>query len=265
MAAFAIPALLEGPKELSVTGPKILAEMQIGGVTLRLTETIVMAVILGLAAFLTRDLKIRNVSKRQAIAEMAVQAITNLVRDTMGRRWIWFTPYIATVFCFSIFGSLISLTGLRAVTSDFSVLLTWAAVTFVLITATKIRYGGVGGYLKGFADPIPVMLPINILSEVATPAAMALRHFGNIAGGGIIMSLLYYGLAQLSHLIGSIAVFDVAIPAVFSLYFDLFSDFMQAFIFIMLTMVFISNAAPPEDEAEAQPETGTGIISETAA
>ena len=96
------------------------------------------------------------------------------------------------------------------------------------------------------------MLPINILSEVATPAAMALRHFGNIAGGGIIMMLVYYGLANASHMIGlDIAIFDVGIPAVLSLYFDLFSDFMQAFIFIMLTMVFVSNAGPAEEEASA--------------
>ncbi|MBP0988927.1 MAG: F0F1 ATP synthase subunit A, partial [Oscillospiraceae bacterium] len=184
------------------------------------------------------------------IAEMAVEAITNLVRDTMGQRWLWFTPYIATIFCFSIFGSLISLLGVRAVTSDFSVPLTWAAITFIIITWTKIRYGGIGGYLKGFADPIPVMLPINILSEVATPTAMALRHFGNIAGGSIIMGLIYYGLASASrmlHMHG--AWLTVGIPAVLSLYFDLFSDFMQAFIFIMLTMVFISNAGPAEEEA----------------
>ncbi|HAG12852.1 MAG TPA: F0F1 ATP synthase subunit A, partial [Ruminococcus sp.] len=212
-------------------------------------EWIVMAVILGLACFLTRGLKVSGVSKRQVIAEMAVEAITGLVKDTMGKKWLGITPYIATIFCFSIFGSLISLTGLRAVTSDFSVLATWAAITFLLITVTKIRSGGFGGYLKGFLDPIPVMLPINILSEVATPVAMALRHFGNIAGGSIIMGLVYFGLTGLSHMLKlQVPVFTIGIPAVLSLYFDLFSDFMQAFIFIMLTMVFVSNAAPAEDE-----------------
>ena len=254
----AVPQFLTGPEELEVTGANVIASLKLGSFTLNFTETvvlewIVMAVILGLAAFLTRGMRVRAVSKRQVIAEMAVEAITNLVRDTMGKRWLWFTPYVASIFCFSIFGSLISLFGLRAVTSDFSVLLTWAAVTFILITATKIKHGGIGGYLKGFADPIPVMLPINILSEVATPAAMALRHFGNIAGGGIIMSLVYFGLSNLSHMIGlDVPIFTVGIPAVLSLYFDLFSDFMQAFIFIMLMMVFISNAGPAEDAAEAE-------------
>ena len=255
MAMMAVPQFLQGPEELSVNGPKVVFSFEVFGKTINFTETIilewiVMAIILGFCAFLTRNLKVRGVSKRQAIAEMAVEAITNLVRDTMGKRWLWFTPYIATIFCFSIFGSLISLLGFRAVTSDFSVLLTWAAITFVLITWTKVKFGGVGGYFKGFADPIPVMLPINILSEIATPTAMALRHFGNIAGGSIIMGLIYFGLTSLSHMIGlQVPVLTVGVPAVLSLYFDLFSDFMQAFIFIMLTMVFISNAGPQEDEA----------------
>lgn len=249
-----VPVFLRGPEELEVTGAKIIFSFQLFGITINFTETIVlewivMAIILGIAAFLTKDLRVREVSKRQVIAEMAVQTLNNLVRDTMGRRWMWFAPYVGTVFCFSVFGSLISLTGLKAVTSDFSVLLSWAIVTFVMITATKIKSGGVGGWLKGFADPVPFMLPINVLSEIATPTAMALRHFGNIAGGSIIMALVYYGLANFSHIIGlDVPVFTVGIPAVLSLYFDLFSDFMQAFIFIMLTMVFISNAGPAEDE-----------------
>ena len=249
-----LPKFLSGMEGTpSVSGPKIIKTFDIFGVKINFTETIVlewivMAIILGAAFFLTRNLKVRGVSKRQAIAEMAVETITNLVRDTMGKKWLHFTPYIASVFCFSIFGSLISLTGLRAVTSDFSVLCSWAVITFVLITGTKIRNDGVGGYLKGFLDPVPVMLPLNILSEIAMPVALALRHFGNIAGGGVIMSLVYYGLTGVSRMLHlDIPILTVGIPAVLSLYFDLFSDFMQAFIFVMLTMVFISNAAPAED------------------
>ncbi len=250
----AIPKFLTGSSELNVSGPKIIGSFQIGSITINFTETIilewiVMAVILFGAWFLTRDLKVKGISKRQAIAEWAVEAITNLVRDTMGARWLSFTPYIATVFLFSIFGSLLSLTGLRAVTSDFSVLVSWAVITFVMITATKIRFDGLGGYLKGFMSPVPVMLPLNILSEISTPAALALRHFGNIAGGGVITALIYYGLTGASRALGlEIPLLTIGIPAVFSLYFDLFSGFMQAFIFCMLTMVFISNAAPSEDE-----------------
>ena len=244
-----LPEFLKGSSELSVTGPKIIASFDVFGVTINFTETIVlewivMAAILFAAWFLTRNLKVRGISKRQAIAEWAVEAITNLVTDSMGPQWKHYTPYIATQFSFLICGSLLSLTGLRAVTSDYSVLLAWAIVSFVIITATKIRSGGVGGYLKGMLDPIPVMLPMNIVSEFATPIALSFRHFGNIAGGSVIMALVYCGLTGLSHLVGlQIPIFTVGIPAVLSLYFDLFSDFIQAFIFCMLTMVYISNAA----------------------
>ncbi|MBR6762108.1 MAG: F0F1 ATP synthase subunit A [Oscillospiraceae bacterium] len=249
-----LPAFLQGSSELTVSGPKIIASFDVFGITIHFTETIVLqwfviAILLLTARFLTHKLTIHGVSKRQAIAEMLVDAIHNLVADTMGKRWMFMAPYIATIFSFSILGSLISLLGLRSVTSDFSVLATWSAITFVMITATKIRFTGVKGWLKGFLDPVPVMLPINILSEVATPVSMALRHFGNIAGGAVITALLYYGLTGLSHLIGlQFPIFTIGIPAVLSLYFDLFSGFMQAFIFCMLTMVFISNAAPDETD-----------------
>ncbi len=250
----AIPSFLQGSSELTVSGPKIIASFDVFGITIRFTETVVLqwfviAVILGVCRFLTHKLTVKNISKRQVVAEMLVESVHDLVQATMGKRWTFMTPYIATIFAFSACGSLISLLGLRAVTSDFSVVLTWAAITFVLITATKIKFNGIGGWLKGFADPVPIMLPINILSEIATPASMALRHFGNIAGGAVITALLYYGLTGLSHMIGlDIPLFTIGIPAILSVYFDLFSSIMQAFIFVMLTMVFITNAALDENE-----------------
>ena len=91
------------------------------------------------------------------------------------------------------------------------------------------------------------MLPINIVSELATPVSLSFRHFGNIAAGSVITSLLYTALAALTNIIFrgfiTVPIFQLGIPAVLSIYFDLFTGFMQAFIFSMLTMAFISNAA----------------------
>lgn len=84
-------------------------------------------------------------------------------------------------------------------TSDLSTTLAWAVMVFVLITYTKIRTGGVGGYLKGFTQPIFVLTPFNILSELATPISMAFRHFGNIVSGSVITALVYAALATASH------------------------------------------------------------------
>lgn len=234
------------PDGIDVSGPALIASFDVCGVTIHLTETVVLswviiAAVTLLLHWLTKDMKTKDISKKQVVAEWAVQTIYSLVDDTMGKKWRKIAPYIGALFTFSILGSLISMLGLRSVTADFNVPLTWALVTFVMIHTTNIKTHGLGGYLKGYAEPVPVMLPMNILSEIATPVSMSLRHFGNIVSGMVITSLLYFALSAITQKIG-IAFCTIGIPAVLSLYFDLFSGFMQAFIFIMLTMVYISNA-----------------------
>ncbi len=247
-----ISDLFVGVKEISVTGPKIIHQFKFCGITINFTETIVIGwiIIAALAIFLkflTHNMQKVPTKRRQIIAEWIVTTINDLVDSTMGNGFKHYAPYICTIFAFSAFGSLISLTGLRPMTGDFNVPFTWALITFVLITGTKIKTNGIAGYFKGFLDPLFVLLPINIVSEVSTPVSMSFRHYGNIAGGTIISSLLYFALTGASTAIGlSVPVFAIGIPAVTSIYFDLFSSFMQAFIFIMLTMCYISSAADTE-------------------
>ena len=240
---------------IDVHGPKILFEIPIFG-GIGVSETIVnmwivMAVIALVCFFLGRNLSVRNPGKRQIVAEKAVTMITNLVTDVMGKRNAHWAPYIGTLLLLSAFSSLSSLTGLRPPTADLNTTLGWALVTFVMIQATKIRHHGVGGWLKGFAEPVVVMTPMNLISEIATPISMSFRHFGNIAAGLVITSLIYGSLAALSSVvlgwipndfIASIPIFQVGLPALLSIYFDLFTSCLQAYIFCMLTMVFVSNA-----------------------
>ena len=248
-----------GRMELDITGARIYFTIPVlGGIPI--TETIVnawivMAVILGACIFLTRNLKVRATSRRQIIAEFLVQKAQSFVTENMGRRYLYYTPFIAALFSMSLLSSLLSLFGLYPPTSDLSTTMAWALLVFVLITYTKIGTGGVGGYLKGFTQPIFVLTPFNILSELATPISMAFRHFGNIVSGSVITALVYAALATASHalfawlpgaageLLGSIPILQVGVPAVLSVYFDLFSSFMQAFIFCMLTTLYIANAA----------------------
>ena len=164
-------------------------------------------------------------------------------------------PFVAALFTTSVVSNLISLIGLRSPTADLSTEASWAVVVFIMITAQKIKAGGVGGYLKGFTTPIPVMTPFNILSELATPISMACRHFGNILSGVVINALVYAALALASSallgllpgvvgdVLSQIPILDVGVPAILSVYFDWFSGVMQAFIFCMLTVLYISNAA----------------------
>ena len=215
-----------------------------------------MILITGLCIWLTRDLKVENISKRQAVAEMLVEQAQKFVRNnTGGTKFDNLIPFVAALFTTSVVSNLISLTGLRSPTADLSTDAAWEVVVFIMITSNKIKAGGILGYLKGFTTPIPVMTPFNVLSELATPVSMACRHFGNILSGVVINGLIYAALAvatsallgwlpgALGQVLGSIPFLDVGVPAILSVYFDWFSGFMQAFIFSMLTIMYIANAA----------------------
>ena len=214
-----------------------------------------MLVLTLLCVWLTHDLKVRNISKRQAVAEKIVMMAENFVRANMGEQWMDMVPMIAALFSLSLGSSLLSLLGLWAPTADVSVLLGWALIVFMLITYYKIKTNGFLGYLKGFCDPVFPMAPFNVLGEVFKPISMSFRHFGNVLSGYVISSLVYAALILANHalfgllpgvvgdVLGNIPFLAVGVPAVLSLYFDWFSSFMQAFIFCMLTMIFIRTAA----------------------
>ena len=227
-----------------------------------LTETvvntwIVMAVIVGLCLFLTHGMQVHCRTKRQIIAEFIVKKVNSMVGENMGERFlrVGYAPLIASIMGLSALCSLSSMVGMYAPTSDLNTLLGWALLVFALITYNKFRVGGPLGYIKGYFEPIPVLLPFNIISEFATPLSMAFRHFGNIASGSVITGLIYAALAAASHalfsllpgavgsVLGQIPLLQVGIPAIFSIYFDLFSSCLQAFIFCMLTMMYIGAAA----------------------
>lgn len=249
--------------ELDITGARILWETPINVPILgqlKISETmvvswLVMLLITGACIWLTCDLKEENISKRQALAELIVEKANQFVVGNMGERFRYFVPFVAALFATSVLSNLISLIGLRSPTADLSTEAAWAVVVFIMITAQKIKTNGFGGYLKGFTTPIAVMTPFNILSELATPVSMACRHFGNILSGVVINALIYGALAVASSalfglipgvvgdVLSKIPFLDVGIPAILSVYFDWFSGCMQAFIFCMLTVMYIANAA----------------------
>lgn len=249
--------------EIDITGARILYTFPIDVPVLgkfQLTETIlvswiVMLIITGLCIWLTHDLKVENISKRQALAELIVEKANNFVVGNMGEKFRYMIPFVSALFATSVVSNLISLVKLRSPTSDLSVEAAWAVVVFIMITSQKIKANGFGGYLKGFTTPIAIMTPFNVLSELATPISMACRHFGNILSGYVINTLIYAALAVassalfglipgvLGDVLAKIPFLDVGVPAITSVYFDWFSGVMQAFIFCMLTVMYIANAA----------------------
>ncbi len=208
----------------------------------------------GLCLYMTHGLKVRADTKRQHLAEWCVTMCKKLVNENMGGFFAGYTPFIGAIMAISLFSSLLSLLGLFAPTSDLNVVAGWAILVFALITAAKCRCGPLL-YMKSFCEPIPVMLPMNIISELATPISMAFRHYGNVMSGAVISVLVSSALTSLSRMLlgwlpgvlGDIPFLRVGIPAVLSIYFDVFSGCLQAFIFAMLTMLYVSGGFPMEE------------------
>ena len=232
--------------------------------------------------------------------------LRNMVVETMGEHNAYWTPFIGTIFLSSICGTLIGLTGfLRSATADISCVIVWALMVTAIIWYNNIKNNGFLGWLKGFTEPIVVMTPMNIVGEIAQPVSMAFRHFGNVAGGGVITSIIYAalsaasagvlnliaksgwvmgsvlilagvglvvlwkkkgkvvalifglvsclvgltGLLQGMGVLSGVPILALGVPAVLSCYFDLFSGFVQAYVFSLLTMVYIAGSLPePKEE-----------------
>lgn len=238
---------------VEITGAKILLRLPLGIV---ITETqvnmwIVMFAIALICKWLTHDLQIKPTKKRQVVAEYLVNISNNFLKENMGEGFLKYTPFIAALFAFASLCSLSSLIGMYPPTSDLNTTLGWSIVVFVMITYYKIKTNGVKGYAKGLTEPFAIMTPFNILGEFSTPISMAFRMFGNAASGVVISTLVYAGLAWLSTIalqwlpgvLAEIPILQLGIPAVLSIYFDLFSSVLQAFIFCMLTMLYVSSAA----------------------
>ncbi len=219
----------------------------------QINSWIVMVSILGLCLYLTHGLKTRDILKRQHIAEWVVETVEKIVVGNMGEYFTGFAPFITAMLGLSAFSSLLSLTGLYPPTSDLNVVAGWAVLVFILITYYKLKCGPLH-YIKSFADPV-LLAPLNIISEVATPVSMAFRHYGNVLSGVVISVLIATGLSGLSNLVlgwipgffGEIPLLRIGIPAILSIYFDLFSGCLQAYIFAMLTMMYVSGGFPLEE------------------
>ena len=243
---------------INITGARIFFTVPMPLQNLPITESqinswLILISILGLCLFMTHGLKVRADTKRQHAVEWIVEKAESLVRSNMGEYFMGFSPFIAAILALSALSSLLSLFGLYPPTSDLNVVAGWAILVFGLITYYKMKCGPLQ-YLKSFAEPVPLLAPMNVLSEVATPLSMAFRHYGNVLSGTVIAALVATGLQGLSRLLlgwlpgflGDIPFLQIGIPAVLSVYFDLFSGCLQAYIFAMLTMMYVSGGFPAD-------------------
>ena len=215
----------------------------------QVNSAIVLVVIFFFCLYITHGMSKKIELKRQHLAELIVEKVDSLVKENMGEYFMGFAPFIIAIMALSAFSSLLTLFGLYPPTSDINIVGGWAALVFFLITYYKMKCGPIN-YLKGFAEPVALLAPINFISEFATPISMAFRHYGNVLSGSVISVLLGSALAGLSSMIlgnlpgflADVPLFQMGIPAVLSIYFDVFSGCLQAFIFAMLTMMYVGGA-----------------------
>lgn len=186
------------------------------------------------------------------IAETLVDWTNNLCKNALGSKWKVFAPYILFEAMFLAIANLSGLLGLTSPTSTICVPLALGIVTGFVMHFAAIKYGGMKSYLKSYLDPIPLMLPINIFSELMTPISMGLRLFGNIFSGTVVSTLLYHLFTNvLSFAINSInipygaLIAGIVMPFIHAI-FDVFLGLIQVYVFCLLSVVFIAGKIPDE-------------------
>jgi len=229
--------------DLNNLGPRII--IGFGDGSIFVTETVIFAIIIAivmsvLALWMTNNMQ-RQPKGKQVVAEFIVQGIYKLVEDTMGKHNSNFAPYIGTLFIFLLFSNSLGIFGFRPVTADVNTAFALSLTTAFLMQYNGIRTMGFIGKIKHMGSPYPFMFPLKVIEELSFPISLGFRLFGNILGGAIVMALLFTSLETASEALHlPIPLLQAVIPLPGNFFFDIFEPILQAFIFTMLTMVFIS-------------------------
>ncbi len=190
---------------------------------------IIMAIIMAASLLLVRGLKIRQINSRQAALESGIAFIYGFFEDLLGEDGKDYIPYLITVVIYIGIANMIGLLGFKSPTKDLNVTASLAVMSIVLVEAAGIRKKGVKNWLKSFAEPIPIVAPINILELFIRPLSLCMRLFGNVLGAVVVMALIKY-------------LIPLVIPLPFSFYFDIFDGIIQAYVFVFLTSLYIKEA-----------------------
>lgn len=190
---------------------------------------VIMVILLALCIFMTRGLKVKNVSRRQLVAESIVGWLEKFVIGMTGEEGKAFVPYLCSVLLYIGFANLIGLCGVKPPTKDLNVTAALAVMSIVLVQYAGIHRKGFKGWLKSFTQPMAIVTPINILELFIKPLSLCMRLFGNVLGAFVIMELLK-------------SLIPVVLPVPFSFYFDIFDGLIQAYVFVFLTSLYIKEA-----------------------
>ncbi len=198
---------------------------------------VLMAVLVVGAALLRRRLKLQP-SATQAACEMLVEVLDSQIRDTMRVEPAPYRAFIGTLFVYIFLANWSSLVpGVEPPTAHLETDAALALLVFLAIIWYGVRAVGVRGYLRTFASPSPVMIPLNFIESLTRAFSLLVRLFGNVMSGVFVIGI-----------VGSLAGLLVPIPL---MALDLLTGAVQAYIFAVLAMVFIASAV--SDEAVAVP------------
>lgn len=189
---------------------------------------IIMGVLVIASILLVRKLKTVPTGS-QCLLEIGISWLNNFFLEILGPKGKKYLPVLETLIIYIGVSNLVGLFGLRPPTKDMNVTVALALIAIVLIQYCSIREKGVKGWLKGFKEPMPIMLPINILELVIKPLSLCMRLFGNVLGAFVVMELIKL-------------IVPVGLPVVFSFYFDVFDGLIQAYVFVFLTSLFMAEA-----------------------
>lgn len=208
--------------------------LRLGGVRIGISESVVvtwiiMTALVLLAMVMTHSLSAEHPGKRQLMLESAMGWCRDFFYGILGEDGARYIPYLTTVLLYLAVSNLIGLAGFKPPTKDLNVTIGLALMSIVLIEYSGWHQKGAKGFFKSFAEPMPIMTPINILELGIRPLSLCMRLFGNVLGSFVVMELLK-------------AVCPAVLPIPFSLYFDIFDGLIQAYVFVFLTSLFIKEA-----------------------
>jgi F-type H+-transporting ATPase subunit a len=190
---------------------------------------IIIGVLLVACLLMTRNLSVEHPRKRQLLLEGCITKLYDFFGETIGENGKRYVPYLLSVLIFIGCANLIGIIGFKPPTKDMNVTIALSVMSIVLIEASGVVAKGPKKFLHSFAEPMAVITPINILEIFIRPLSLCMRLFGNVLGSYVIMELLKL-------------VIPAIVPALASLYFDIFDGLIQAYVFVFLTSLFIKES-----------------------
>ena len=186
-----------------------------------------------LSLILVRNLSVENPGKKQLLLETGVSFLQDFFMGILGEEGKQYVPYLMSTVIYIGIANIAGVFGFTPPTKDMNVTIALAVMSIVLIEYSGFHKKGLKGFIRSFIEPVPVLLPINIMELFIKPVSLCMRLFGNILGAFVIMELLK-------------AIVPAIVPIPFSAYFDLFDGLIQAYVFVFLTTLFMSEQMETE-------------------